>query len=581
MRPRRSLARGARTWCRARPGKQALAEALGHRSFVLLVLGYFTCGFQLQFVTLHLPSYLIDRGLSVEVGGWTLGIIGLFNIVGALLSGYLASRMPKRYILAFIYSTRALAVIFLITMPAHPAVALIYGAVTGLLWLSSVPPTSGLVAVMFGPRWLSMLIGITFLSHQIGGFARRLSRRPAVRDHRLVQHHLVGRRRVRHRLGADQPADRREAGAASGGGARGGVIQSRDHQSEVSVATFKAIVIEKTDNGQTVALKDFDEANLMEGDVDVRVEWSTVNYKDGLAVTGKAPVVRRWPMIAGIDFAGTVEKSSHADWKPGDKVILNGWGLGETHLGAYGQKARVKGEWLVRLPPTMSGRDAMSIGTAGYTAMLAVMALEKHGITPDRGPQIVTGAAGGVGSVAVALLARLGYAVTASTGRPEEADYLKRLGATEVIERKELSGTPRSLAKERWAGGIDSVGSTTLANVLSMMRYRGAVAACGLGRRYGFADVGRAVHFARGVTFGHRLRPLPASGPRSCLETARNRPRSGEIGGDDRRNRPVGRHGGGPADHRRACPRSNRGQDWVNTFTIWRRSSGRIGRSHG
>jgi acrylyl-CoA reductase (NADPH) len=246
------------------------------------------------------------------------------------------------------------------------------------------------------------------------------------------------------------------------------------------VTTFKAIVIEKSDGGQTVALKEFDEANLMEGDVDVRVEWSTVNYKDGLAVAGKAPVVRRWPMIAGIDLAGTVETSSHPDWKAGDKVILNGWGLGETHLGAYAEKARVKGEWLVRLPPTMSTRDAMAIGTAGYTAMLAVMALEKHGITPDRGPQIVTGAAGGVGSVAVSLLARLGYEVTASTGRPEEGSYLQRLGAREVIERKELSGTPRPLGKERWAGGVDSVGSTTLANVLSMTRYRGAVAACGL-----------------------------------------------------------------------------------------------------
>ncbi|MPZ37781.1 MAG: acryloyl-CoA reductase [Rhizobiales bacterium] len=246
------------------------------------------------------------------------------------------------------------------------------------------------------------------------------------------------------------------------------------------MATFKAIVIEKADSGQTVVLKDFDEADLMEGDVDIRVEWSTVNYKDGLAVTGKAPVVRRWPMIAGIDLAGTVEKSSHPDWKAGDKVILNGWGLGETHLGAYAQKARVKGEWLVPLPATMSARDAMAVGTAGYTAMLAVMALEKHGITPDRGPQIVTGAVGGVGSVAVALLARLGYEVTASTGRPEEADYLKRLGAKEIIERKELSGTPRPLATERWAGGVDSVGSTTLANVLSRIRYRGAVAACGL-----------------------------------------------------------------------------------------------------
>jgi acrylyl-CoA reductase (NADPH) len=246
------------------------------------------------------------------------------------------------------------------------------------------------------------------------------------------------------------------------------------------MATFKAVVIEKTESGQTVALKDFDESNLMEGDVDVRVAWSTLNYKDGLALTGKAPVVRRWPMIAGVDFSGTGERSSHPDWKEGDKVILNGWGLGETHLGAYAQKARVKGDWLVPLPAAISARDAMAIGTAGYTAMLAVMALEKHGITPERGPMVVTGAAGGVGSVAVALLARRGFSVTASTGRPQEADYLKRLGANEIIARDELTGTPRPLAKERWAGGIDAVGSTTLANVLSMIRYRGAVAACGL-----------------------------------------------------------------------------------------------------
>jgi acrylyl-CoA reductase (NADPH) len=185
-------------------------------------------------------------------------------------------------------------------------------------------------------------------------------------------------------------------------------------------------------------------------------------------------------MIAGVDFAGTVQFSSHAAWQPGDKVILNGWGLGETHLGAYAEKARVKGDWLVRLPATMSTRDAMAIGTAGYTAMLAVMALERAGLTPQRGPLIVTGAAGGVGSVAVALLAKLGYAVTASTGRPAEAPYLRELGAAEVIERKELSGLPRPLAKERWAGGIDTVGSTTLANVLSMTRYGGSVAACGL-----------------------------------------------------------------------------------------------------
>ena len=246
------------------------------------------------------------------------------------------------------------------------------------------------------------------------------------------------------------------------------------------MATFKAIVIDKAEAGQTVRLADFDDKDLMPGDVTVRVEWSTVNYKDGLALTGKAPVVRRYPMIAGIDFAGTVEASSHTAWKTGDKVILNGWGLGETHLGAYAEKARVKGDWLVPLPPSMSGRDAMAIGTAGYTAMLAVMALERAGINPARGPVIVTGAAGGLGSVAIAILAKLGYPVVASTGRPGEAAYLKGLGAAEVIDRKELTAPPRPLAKERWAGGIDAVGSTTLANVLSMTRYGGAVAACGL-----------------------------------------------------------------------------------------------------
>jgi acrylyl-CoA reductase (NADPH) len=246
------------------------------------------------------------------------------------------------------------------------------------------------------------------------------------------------------------------------------------------VSTFKAIVIDKAEGGHTVALKDFDETDLMEGDVTVRVEASTINYKDGLAITGKAPVVRRFPMIAGVDFAGTVEHSSHPDWKPGDKVICNGWGLGETHLGAYAQKARVKGEWLVRLPATMSARDAMAIGTAGYTAMLCVMALEQAGVTPDKGLVIVTGAAGGVGSVAVALLSKLGYHVAASTGRTQEADYLKGLGAADIIDRKDLAGPAKPLAKERFAGAVDSVGSTTLANVLSMTRYGGAVAACGL-----------------------------------------------------------------------------------------------------
>jgi acrylyl-CoA reductase (NADPH) len=246
------------------------------------------------------------------------------------------------------------------------------------------------------------------------------------------------------------------------------------------MATFEAVVIEKVDAGQTVRLTDFDDKDLMDGDVTVAVEYSTINYKDGLAITGKSPVVRRFPMIAGVDFAGTVEQSSHPAWKPGDQVVLNGWGLGETHLGAYAHKARVKGDWLVRLPASMSARAAMAIGTAGYTAMLSVLALERGGITPGRGSIIVTGAAGGVGSVAIALLSKLGYHVVASTGRSSEADYLKRLGAAEIIERKELAGTPRALGKERWAGAIDAVGSTTLANVLSMTRYGGVVTACGL-----------------------------------------------------------------------------------------------------
>jgi acrylyl-CoA reductase (NADPH) len=246
------------------------------------------------------------------------------------------------------------------------------------------------------------------------------------------------------------------------------------------LGTFKAIRIDKAEKGTTAALTQFDEAELMDGDVTVQVEWSALNYKDGLAVTGKAPVVRRFPMIAGIDFAGTVQQSSHPQWKAGDKVICNGWGMGETHLGAYAEKARVKGDWLVRLPAGMSARDAMAIGTAGYTAMLAVLALEQHGVAPAHGPVAVTGAAGGVGSVAIALLSKLGYHVIASTGRPSEAGYLQDIGAAEVIDRSELAGPAKSLARERWAGGVDSVGSTTLANLLSMTKSRGAIAACGL-----------------------------------------------------------------------------------------------------
>lgn len=246
------------------------------------------------------------------------------------------------------------------------------------------------------------------------------------------------------------------------------------------MSTFKALVASKGEAGPDLAFTDFAESELMEGDVTVRVTHSTVNYKDGLALTGKAPVIRRWPMIPGIDFAGRVETSEHPDFKPGDLVVLNGWGTGETHLGAYAQKSRVKGEWLVPLPAGLNPDEAMAIGTAGYTAMLCVLALEKHGLKPADGPVVVTGAAGGVGSVAVALLAKAGWHVIASTGRAAEADYLKDLGAAEITDRAELAAPGRPLGKERWAAGIDAVGSHTLANVLAMTRYGGAVAACGL-----------------------------------------------------------------------------------------------------
>lgn len=243
---------------------------------------------------------------------------------------------------------------------------------------------------------------------------------------------------------------------------------------------FHAIMIDKPDDKQRVVDAEIGLDDLMEGDVVVAVSHSTVNYKDGLALTGRSPVVRKFPMIPGIDFAGTVETSSNPNYKPGDKVVLNGYGLGETHYGGYAEYARVKGEWLVPLPPAFSTAQAMAIGTAGYTAMLCVLALEDAGVTPDKGGVVVTGAAGGVGSVAVAVLAKLGYKVSASTGRPEEEGYLKGLGAEEIVPRAELAGNPRPLAKERWAGGVDSVGSKTLANVISSLRYGGAVAACGL-----------------------------------------------------------------------------------------------------
>jgi acrylyl-CoA reductase (NADPH) len=245
--------------------------------------------------------------------------------------------------------------------------------------------------------------------------------------------------------------------------------------------SFRAVRLIKTDGGQETRFVELADADLMDGDVDVRVDYSTVNYKDGLALTGRAPVVRVWPLTPGIDFAGVVERSSNAAFKPGDRVVLNGWGVGESHHGGFAQKARVKGDWLVKLPETISTAHAMAIGTAGYTAMLCVMALEREGVTSERGEVVVTGAAGGVGSVAVALLSRLGYRVAASTGRKaSESDYLTGLGAAEIIDRAALSEPGRPIARERWAGGVDCVGSHTLANVLAQIRYGGAVAACGL-----------------------------------------------------------------------------------------------------
>lgn len=244
---------------------------------------------------------------------------------------------------------------------------------------------------------------------------------------------------------------------------------------------FKGILLTRDENKvMSVNVAELGLDDLMEGDVVVEVEWTTINYKDGLAITGKGPVVRRWPMVPGIDCAGTVVSSENERFKTGDKVILNGFGVGEVHTGAYAPYARLKGDWLIPMPEGMDGRSAMAIGTAGYTAMLSVMALERHGITPGRGPVVVTGANGGVGTVAIAVLGKLGYEVIASTGRTEEADFLKSLGASEIIHRDELSGPAKPLAKERWAGAVDAVGSHTLANVLSMTSYGGAVTACGL-----------------------------------------------------------------------------------------------------
>jgi acrylyl-CoA reductase (NADPH) len=243
---------------------------------------------------------------------------------------------------------------------------------------------------------------------------------------------------------------------------------------------FRAIVANKTDTGQKIELTDFDENDLMDGDVTVAVEHSTVNYKDGLALTGKGPIIRKFPLIPGIDFAGTVTASSHKDFKPGDKAVLNGWGVGESHHGGYAERARVPGDWLVALPKNMTAAQAMAIGTAGYTAMLCIMALEEHEVAPDSGEVVVTGAAGGVGSIAIAILAKLGYRAVASTGRLAEEPFLRDLGAASVIDRNEFNTPPKPLMKTRWAGAVDSVGSVTLANILAQTNPEGTVTACGL-----------------------------------------------------------------------------------------------------
>jgi len=276
--------------------------------------------------------------------------------------------------------------------------------------------------------------------------------------------------------------------------------------------TFRALRAHKTDAGQEVRLEALTPAELMDGDVTVRVEYSTLNFKDGLALTGRSPIIRAWPLIPGIDFAGVVESSSNPEFKPGERVVLNGFGVGESHNGGYAQLARVKGEWLVKLPEAISTSQAMAIGTAGYTAMLCVLRLEQLGVTPEKGEVLVTGAAGGVGSVAIAVLGKLGYRVVASSRRKDsEAGYLGGLGAAEVIDAADFQGPARPLARERWAGAVDAVGSHTLANVLSQTRYGGVVTACGLAQ--GMDLPGSVAPFIlRGVTLAgidSVMRPKP------------------------------------------------------------------------
>ena len=305
---------------------------------------------------------------------------------------------------------------------------------------------------------------------------------------------------------------------------------------------FKAILVERDPAPYRANLTDLDEAQLPPGDVTVRIDYSTLNYKDALAITGKGPVVRQFPMVPGIDFAGTVERSSHGDYKSGDRVVLNGWGVGETHWGGLGQIARVKGEWLVPLPAALTTRQAMAVGTAGYTAMLCVIAVERHGITPQSGDILVTGAAGGVGSIAVAVLAKLGFRVVAMTGRPAEADFLKQLGAAEIVDRAAYSAAGKPLGKERWAAAIDVVGSHTLANVCASLRYGGVVTACGLAGGMDFpASV--APFILRGITLGgHRQCHAPARRSPGGVAPTEPRPGNAPTGTAHRGNSLIASH---------------------------------------
>ena len=300
---------------------------------------------------------------------------------------------------------------------------------------------------------------------------------------------------------------------------------------------FKAILIDKQDGAQSARVAEVSETQLPDVAVTVRVEYSTINYKDGLAITGKSPVVRKFPMVPGIDFAGVVEASTNDSWRPGDRVLLNGWGVGEGHWGGLAQKARVNAEWLQRIPERFTAQQAMAIGTAGYTASLCVNALVKHGLTPDRGEVLVTGASGGVGSVAIALLAHAGFKVVASTGKASEADYLKALGAQQIVDRNELSQAGKPLQKERWAAVVDSVGSHTLANACAQTRYRGLVAACGLAQGMDFpASV--APFILRGVSL---LGIDSVMAPRELREEAWQRlARDLDIGQLDRISTTVG-----------------------------------------